>query len=106
MGCEGLKWDIKSPAGSLFAPDTAQAGSEAVEGISKEKLNLNKTTISGYFALVYFGRCSFSSTLLLGSCFFFPAMLSASRSLCLWWDTAGTSGRTSSLQQQTESRVE
>lgn len=71
MGCEGLKWDIKSPAGSVFAPDTVQAGSEAVEGISKEKLNLNKTTISGYFALVYFGRCSFSSTLLLGSCFFF-----------------------------------
>lgn len=65
----------------MFAPDTAQAGSEAVEGISKEKLNLNKKTTSGNFAVVYFGRYSSSSTPLLGSCFFFPAMLSASRSL-------------------------
>lgn len=57
----------------MFAPDTAQAGSEAVEGISKEKLNLNKKTTSGNFAQVYFGRCSSSSTLFLGSCFFFSS---------------------------------
>lgn len=57
----------------MFAPDTAQAGSEAVEGISKEKLNLNKKTTSGNFALVYFGCCSSSSTLFLGSCFFFSS---------------------------------